>query len=44
MGMQLGQKEHRWRVFKSRVLRGFLLERDEITEGWRKLDNEELTN
>jgi hypothetical protein len=36
-------KEHRLRVFQNRVLRRiFLLERDEMTGGWRKLHNEEL--
>jgi hypothetical protein len=39
------RKEHRLRVFENRVLRRiFRLERDEVTEGWRKLHNEELRN
>jgi hypothetical protein len=43
MGMQLGQKENRWRVFENRVLRRLVFKKDEITEGRRKLD-EELHN
>jgi hypothetical protein len=36
-------EEHRLRVFESRVLRRiFGLKRDEVTEEWRKLHNEEL--
>jgi hypothetical protein len=36
-------KDHRLRVFENRVLRRiFGLKRDEVTEGWRKLHNEEL--
>jgi hypothetical protein len=36
-------EEHRLRVFENRVLRGIYgLKRDEVTEGWRKLHNEEL--
>jgi hypothetical protein len=35
--------EHRLRVFENRVLRRiFQLKRDEVTEGWRKLHDEEL--
>jgi hypothetical protein len=35
--------EHRLRVFENRVLRGiFGAKRDEVTEEWRKLHNEEL--
>jgi hypothetical protein len=38
-------EEHRLRVFENRVLRRiFGPERDEVTEGWRKLHNEELHN
>jgi hypothetical protein len=37
------REEHRLRVFENRVLRRiFGLERDEVTEDWRKLHNEEL--
>jgi hypothetical protein len=37
------REEHRLRVFESRVLRRiFGPERDEVTEGWRKLHSEEL--
>jgi hypothetical protein len=37
------KEEHRLRVFDNRVLRRiFGPERDEVTEGWRKLHNEEL--
>jgi hypothetical protein len=36
-------EEHRWRVFENRVLRRIHgPKRDEVTEGWRKLHNEEL--
>jgi hypothetical protein len=39
------REEHRLRVFENRVLkRIFGLKRDEVTEGWRKLHNEELHN
>jgi hypothetical protein len=39
------REEHRLRVFGNRVLRRtFALKRDEVTGGWRKLDNEELHN
>jgi hypothetical protein len=38
-------EEHRLRVFENRVLRRmFGLKRDELTEDWRKLHNEELHN
>jgi hypothetical protein len=37
------REEHRLRVFENRVLRRiFGPKRDEVTEEWRKLDNEEL--
>ena len=37
------REEHRLRVFENRVLRRiFGPERDEVTEKWRKLHNEEL--
>jgi hypothetical protein len=37
------REEHRLRVFENRVLwRIFGPKRDEVTEGWRKLHNEEL--
>jgi hypothetical protein len=37
------REEHRLRVFENRVLRRiFEPKRDEVTEGWRKLHNEEL--
>jgi hypothetical protein len=37
------REEHRLRVFENRVLRRiFGQKRDEVTEGWRKLHNEEL--
>jgi hypothetical protein len=37
------REEHRLRVFENRVLRRiFVPKRDEVTEGWRKLHNEEL--
>jgi hypothetical protein len=43
--MPLLREEHRLRVFKNRVLkRIFGLKRAEVTEGWRKLHNEELHN
>jgi hypothetical protein len=39
------REEHRMRVFENRVLRRIIgLDRDEVTEGWRKLHNEELHN
>jgi hypothetical protein len=39
------REEHRLWVFENRVLRRmFGLKRDEVTEGWRKLHNEELHN
>jgi hypothetical protein len=37
------REEHGLKVFENRVLRGiFGLKRDEVTEGWRKLHNQEL--
>jgi hypothetical protein len=37
------REEHRLRVFENRVLRRiFGPKRDEVTDGWRKLHNEEL--
>jgi hypothetical protein len=37
------REEHRLRVFENRVLRKiFGPKRDEVTEGWRKLHDEEL--
>jgi hypothetical protein len=39
------EEEHRLRVFQNRVLRKlFGPKRDEVTGGWRKLQNEELHN
>jgi hypothetical protein len=39
------REERRMRVFENRVLRGiFGAKRDEVTEEWRKLHNEELNN
>jgi hypothetical protein len=39
------REEHRLRVFENRVLRRiFVPKRDEVTEEWRKLHNEELHN
>jgi hypothetical protein len=39
------REEHRLRVFKNWILRRlFRPTRDEMTEGWRKLHNEELHN
>jgi hypothetical protein len=39
------REEYRLRVFENRVLRGiFGPKRDEMTEDWRKLHNEELHN
>jgi hypothetical protein len=39
------REEHRLRVFENRVLRRiFGQKRDEVTEEWRKLHNEELQN
>jgi hypothetical protein len=39
------REEHRLRVFVNRVLRRiFGTERDEVTESWRKLHNEEHDN
>ena len=37
------REERRLRLFKNRVLRRiFVLKRDEVTEEWRKLHNEEV--
>jgi hypothetical protein len=39
------REEHKLRVFENRVLRRiFGPKRDGVTEGWRKLQNEELYN
>jgi hypothetical protein len=39
------REEHRLRVFENRLLRRiFSPKRDEVTEDWRKLHNEELNN
>jgi len=38
------REEHRQRVFENRVLRVFGSKRDEVTEEWRKLHNEELND
>jgi hypothetical protein len=39
------REEHRLEVFEKRVLRRMLgTKRDEVTDGWRKLHNEELHN
>jgi hypothetical protein len=38
------REEHRLRVFENRVLRIFRPKRDEVTESWGKLHNEELHN
>jgi hypothetical protein len=38
------REEQRLRVFENKVLRIFGPKRDEVTEGWRKLLNEELCN
>ena len=39
------REESRLGVFRNRVLRGiFVLKRDEVTEVWRKLHNEELND
>jgi hypothetical protein len=39
------REEHRLRVFEKRIPRGiFGPKRDEVTEEWRKLHNEELHN
>jgi hypothetical protein len=39
------REAHRLRVFENRVLRRiFVLKRDEVTGGWRKLHNEGLHN
>jgi len=39
------REERRLRVFENRVLRRvFRPERDEVTEEWRKLNNEELSD
>jgi hypothetical protein len=46
MGVKLGltsREEHRLRMFENRMLRRiFGPKRDEVTGGWRKLQNEEL--
>jgi len=50
MGVKLGRsltlmEERRMRVFENRVLRRiFRPKRDEVTEEWRKLHNEELND
>jgi hypothetical protein len=47
MGVKLGllREEHRLRVSENRVLRTtFGPKGDQVTEGWRKLHNEELHN
>jgi hypothetical protein len=39
------REKYRLRVFENRVLKGiFGPKKDEVTEGWRKLHNEELHN
>jgi hypothetical protein len=39
------REEHRLRVFENKVLRKiFGQKRDEVTGGWRKLQNEEFSN
>jgi hypothetical protein len=39
------REEHKLRVFENRILgRIFGSKRDDMTEGWRKLHNEELHN
>jgi hypothetical protein len=39
------REEHRLRAFENTVLRRiFVPKRDEVTESWRKLHNEELHN
>jgi hypothetical protein len=38
------REEHSLRVFDNRVLRTSGLKRDGVTEGWRKLHNEEFHN
>jgi hypothetical protein len=39
------REEHKLRVFENRVLRRiFGPKRNEVTDGWRKLHNEELHN
>jgi hypothetical protein len=44
-GCETLREEHRLGVFENKVLRGiFGPKRDEVTEGWRKLHNEELHN
>jgi hypothetical protein len=45
LGLVTLREEHRLMVFENRVLRRiFGPKRDEVTEGWRKLHNEELRN
>jgi hypothetical protein len=42
-GERVSDSQHRLRVFENRVLRRILgPKRDELTEEWRKLHNEEL--
>jgi hypothetical protein len=38
------REERRLRVFENRVLRRIFGPKDEVTEEWRKLHNEELNN
>jgi hypothetical protein len=38
------REEHRLKTFEKRVLKIFGPKRDEVTGGWRKLNNEELHN
>jgi hypothetical protein len=39
------REEHRLRVFENRVLRRiFRTEKNEVTEGWRKMHNEDFHN
>jgi hypothetical protein len=49
VGVKLGslilREEHRLRMFDNRVLRRIYgPKRDEVTEGWRQLHNEDLHN
>jgi hypothetical protein len=45
LGSHTPREEHRLSVFENRVLRRiFGPNRDEVTEGWRKLYNEKLRN
>jgi hypothetical protein len=42
---QISREKHRLKVFENRVLRRISgPKRDEVTEGWRKLHNDELHN